>query len=507
MMNALRGLAGRVHWPGGRLRWQLARSYVLVTLVVALLFEFALVLSSYSQRQAFAGERPLMAEALEEVAAPQVEPYLDRAPPSRAALQLWVAGFLNTTISYTTAKSPASSATLASPLVVWVLDRQGHMVASAANLGATPEATALVTSLVASSEARAVVSAALAGDSEPAHLARAMPQDRTALAAPVRAPDGAVLGVLCDVEGYPHASFGLWDVVELTLFLGVLASLIGTAFGLVASRGIVRRLRRLARAAHTWSHGDFQVEVLDRSRDELGQLARDFNSMAEQLQAQFAARRELATVEERQRLARDLHDSIKQDVFAAALLVGAARTLLPPDQVQAQAYLAEAEALGEHTRQELTALIHELRPVALKGQGLVTSLGAYVRRWSLRTGIVVEIAAPNDLSVPAGVGLALLRVAQEALANSARHSHADQVSVGLGWENEGHLCLRVCDNGTGFDAAQAQGAGVGLASMRERVEALGGTFTISSGTAGSGTTVRACIPLGTPAPAQEEVGV
>jgi NarL family two-component system sensor histidine kinase LiaS len=502
MLKALHERLGHLRRPGGRLRWQLARSYVLVTLVVALLFECALVLSSYSQHQSFAGERPVLAEALAQVAAPQLVPYLDHDPPNGAALHLWLTGFLDESITY--ARSPSRTATLASPVVVWVLDRNGRMLASAAVGNGTPAAD--VAALLASPASRAVAAAALAGDSEPAHLARTLPQDRTALAAPILAPDDAVLGVLCDVEGYPHATFGLWDVVLLTLFLGGLASVIGTVFGLVASRGIVRRLGRLARAAHTWSRGELQVEVQDRSRDELGQLTRDLNSMADQLRALFTSRQELATVEERQRLARDLHDSIKQEVFATALLVGAARSLLPPDQVQAQAYLVEAEVLSEHTRQELTALIHELRPVALDGHGLATSLQEYAHRWSLRTGTAVETTAPSDLVVSAELGRALFRVAQEALANCARHSRADHVRVSLSRQNHRRLCLQVADNGTGFDVGRAQGTGIGLASMRERVEALGGTLTITSGTVGCGTTVRACVPLSILAQAQGEVG-
>lgn len=133
----------------------------------------------------------------------------------------------------------------------------------------------------------------------------------------------------------------LSGTVPLILFV----CLVGMVSGAWASRGVTRRLRQLAQAAHEWSHGAFSMTVPDPSRDELGQLARDLNQMAVQIQELLAVRQELAVVQERQRLARDLHDAVKQQVFAVRMAVGAAREqvqILP----QVEQILAEAERLA-----------------------------------------------------------------------------------------------------------------------------------------------------------------
>ena len=200
-------------------------------------------------------------------------------------------------------------------------------------------------------------------------------------------------------SGISHISLFLsifWDHLQASgLYFILLAGVVGTLTGLLITRNVTRRLRRITQAADAWSKGEFAVEVRDPTRDEIGQLGQDLNGMAEQLHTLLATREELATIEERNRLARDLHDSIKQNVFATALLVGAARTHLPPDTLPAQTYLAEAEALAEQTRQELTALIRELRPARLADKGLAVVLRDYAEDWSRRMGIAVAMHYPG----------------------------------------------------------------------------------------------------------------
>lgn len=281
----------------------------------------------------------------------------------------------------------------------------------------------------------------------------------------------------------------------------LLASVVGTLTGLLITRNVTLRLRRITQAADAWSHGEFAVEVRDPTRDEIGQLGQDLNGMAEQLHTLLATREELAAVEERNRLARDLHDSIKQNVFATALLVGAARSHLPPDTLPAQTYLAEAEALAHQTRQELTALIRELRPARLDDKGLAVVLREYADDWSRRMGIAVAMQIQGERVIALDIEEALFRVAQEALANIAHHSGAAHVTIQLIWD-DAQVRLTIADDGTGFDVANANGRGVGLASMHERVAAHNGSLQIAS--AAGATTVQASIPLhAAEKPAQE----
>ena len=278
------------------------------------------------------------------------------------------------------------------------------------------------------------------------------------------------------------------------LVFTLIAGFIGIVFSTLAMRGISSRLGRLARASNSWKQGNFAVNVNDRSDDELGQLARDFNRMAADLRALMQTRQELAALEERNRLARDLHDSVKQQAFAVSAQLSAARKMLHRDPVKTEERLAEAERLAEQLRQELSALVRELLPLDVLHKGLAASLQEYTSHWSRQNNIPVEIQAQptaGDGSVPSEMQLALFRVAQEALSNIARHSHASAVQINLEMDEQ-QVNLSIADNGQGFDPQQPAN-GYGLKSMRERLSALNGHLDIQS-VPGEGTIVQARCP-------------
>jgi NarL family two-component system sensor histidine kinase LiaS len=234
------------------------------------------------------------------------------------------------------------------------------------------------------------------------------------------------------------------------------------------------------------------VAIADASADELGLLSADLNQMALQVQTLLTTRRQLALLEERQRVARDLHDSVKQQTFAVTLLINAARKALDKDLTVAHTYLAEAEELSDQTRQELTVIIQEMRPLALLDRGLIVVLQEYVERWSHRNAIAAEVQfQQGEQALSPEIEEVLLRVTQEALANIARHSGAAQVRVELTSADE-QLSLHIRDNGHGFVVANASGKGLGLSSMRERVENVQGILRIESDA--SGTHIEACLP-------------
>jgi NarL family two-component system sensor histidine kinase LiaS len=278
---------------------------------------------------------------------------------------------------------------------------------------------------------------------------------------------------------------------SLLLFV-LIAGVAGTAFGYLAARGPVQRLNKLSEATRAWSQGDFTVSVDDPTGDELGQLAYRLNQMARQLEHLLDTQRELAVVEERNRLARDLHDSAKQQAFAAAAQVGAARALLKQDPDTAETYMEEAERLIYELRQELTALIQELRPAALEGKGLATAVREYGALWSRQSGIKHDVRISGERTLPLVIEQTLFRIMQEALANVSRHSEASNVAIGLDYVN-GHISLTVADDGRGFDINGEQ-TGIGLVSMRERAEVLGGTLSIES-SLNKGTTILCTIPV------------
>lgn len=263
----------------------------------------------------------------------------------------------------------------------------------------------------------------------------------------------------------------------IVFFIG--AGVVGLAFGVVTARSFVRRLQYIATAVEGWSQGDFSIFVRDSSRDELGQLAHRLNQMAQQLQHLLRTRQDLATLEERNRLARDLHDSIKQQVFAVSLHISTTKAFIGLNEQAARAQVTKAEELIRQAQRELTTLIRELRPVALEGRNLADATREYVRSWQEQTGIAVELEVAGEPEASPAIESAFFRIVQEALANVARHSQADRVQIRLVYAET--MQLTISDNGTGFDVQNRDHQGVGLSSMRERVQALGGHLNIQSG--------------------------
>ena len=206
----------------------------------------------------------------------------------------------------------------------------------------------------------------------------------------------------------------------------------------------------------------------------------------------FEQTKELAVVEERNRVARDLHDSAKQKAFAALAQLGAVNGILKKDPSDASAHLMEAENLVYEVIQELTFLIQEMYPMALKEKGLATTLREYVFEWENRNGVMINLNIQNPRRLDLEMEQAIYRMIQEALANVARHSQSDQVGVSLIYKTD-CVAVTVEDNGRGFDVNHKPG-GMGLRIIKERAESLGGEACVES-KQGVGTKVVITAPL------------
>jgi signal transduction histidine kinase len=276
-----------------------------------------------------------------------------------------------------------------------------------------------------------------------------------------------------------------------TLFLLIAAGLAGTYFGFLTAKGMVSRLQHVSVVADAWSKGDFSEFIKDPIRDEIGQLGQRLDRMAEQLKDLLKRRQEMAVSEERNRLARDLHDSAKQQALAASFQIGTALTLFESDAQTAKLHLDEAERLVDSVRKELTDLIHELRPQAMNGKDIAETINDYAIEWAHQSGIEVHV----DVQEPSGLSLevkqALFRILQESLANVARHSSAERVDVLLHVDEDIQLIVK--DDGHGFDMRVEHG-GMGLQFMRERAESLAGSLTVDS-MPGDGTCVSVTFPI------------
>jgi len=266
---------------------------------------------------------------------------------------------------------------------------------------------------------------------------------------------------------------------------------VAVLFLLLASRRLIRRVRRLEQAAVAVADGDYTVTLPASGRDEVGRLEANFTTMTRQLGSALAAERQRASADaraaERARIAREVHDTISQHLFGLRMIAAGICRADPGNQ-QARTI----EQISEEALRDMQALLIELRPASLDSAGLAPALQEICAGYHDRLGVTVD-ASLDDVTVPAPVEHALLRITQEACTNAVRHGNARRLTVSM-TRQDGHVELAVRDTGTGFDPA-APHSGSGLAHIRDRVAELGGTVDIDSAPGrGAALTVRVPVP-------------
>jgi signal transduction histidine kinase len=205
--------------------------------------------------------------------------------------------------------------------------------------------------------------------------------------------------------------------------------------------------------------------------------------------------RELSIVEERQRIARELHDAVTQKLFSLRLTADAAATLVVRDSARAVEELGTVRRLAAEVADELRAIVVGLRPVDLAGDGLDVALRKQAELLDRVHGAAVRFSGGPVPRLTAAAEGAAYRIAQEALHNALRHGSPSTVEIRLD-ASGGAVRLEVVDDGRGFDPGPAGAAGrLGLASMRDRARAAGGRLELRS-SPGAGTTVRLLLPVG-----------
>jgi signal transduction histidine kinase len=229
-----------------------------------------------------------------------------------------------------------------------------------------------------------------------------------------------------------------------------------------------------------------------RLKASLASLHEERMAMLRQQLAQVTATQE----EERRRIARELHDGVGPTLASLNLRLRTARKRLERDGHPVADEIEELADLVQASIQDIRRLIYDLRPTALDELGLMPALREYMARYQEEQSLEVALSLPEgDGRLPAPLETALFRVVQEALANVAKHARARRVEIGLTSDGEG-VTLRIADDGRGFDPkAPRSNTHLGLWSIRERVEQLGGQFEVES-SPGRGTTLRIVIPTG-----------
>ncbi len=301
---------------------------------------------------------------------------------------------------------------------------------------------------------------------------------------------------------------------SLAVYFGTLAlsSAVGLGIswwlcGLIA-RSYSQRLTRLRDASVAVSSGDYSVCIPLKDGDEIDQVGEHFMAMAAQLDDRVRELRELAewnallaeeasalaSLEERNRIARDLHDSVKQQLFGISLSAGAVEKLIEMEPDKAGKIIREIIGQTQDTQKELDEVIHHLRPPELGHKGLAAALKDLCFKWQAKTGIEVDVIISGTRELSLTTEYSFYRIAQESLNNIGRHSEASTVTIKFVCEMT-YAELTITDNGKGFDIHSGRRTqSIGLSVMKERAEMAGGFFSISS-VEGVGTRLTARLPV------------
>ncbi len=207
---------------------------------------------------------------------------------------------------------------------------------------------------------------------------------------------------------------------------------------------------------------------------------------------------QVAAMKERQRLAQELHDSVTQSLYSLTLFAEAGRDLARAGELErVEGYLTRLGEIAQHALKEMRLLVYQLRPLALQKEGLVGALQQRLDAVERRAGVEARLLVEELVELPAPVEEGLYRIAQEALNNALKHAAATSVTVYIRAEDE-RVELEVVDDGLGFDPdTVGDRGGMGLTSIRERAEKLGGSLTVLSAP-GEGTRVKVSVEVRTP---------
>ena len=327
-------------------------------------------------------------------------------------------------------------------------------------------------------------------------------------AVPIDLPD--VRWTLIAEEPASQAFAPVRDMQRRIAGWGILIAGVFFAAAWWLGRSVTQPVLELAAHARQLGAGDFSSHIPVRSADELGQLAGSFNRMADDLRTTTVSRDRLDEAHqklreltgrlidsqevERQRLARELHDDVTQRMASIAIEAGRLKLSPARDPAEWREGLERLQQEMARLSGDIHGLSRRLHPAVLDDLGLAAAIEGECRGFFERGGPPVDLAVdPGADSLPAETQLALYRVVQEALRNIARHAAAGEVSVTLRETAEG-VALTVSDNGRGFDrTAPEWRAGLGFASMEERMRHLGGSLRVESAP-GEGTRIVAELP-------------
>lgn len=265
-------------------------------------------------------------------------------------------------------------------------------------------------------------------------------------------------------------------LVVVALLMAVIVTLTWRQYALYTEKQLERLL--------------YDEQLLSENYKEMKRIDAYINALQDKNQRQIEHAQQLATknatereqslqevvIQERSRLARDLHDSVSQQLFAASMMMSAINETKDVEDKAVSQQLQTVENMIQQSQLEMRALLLHLRPVALKGKSLQEGINQFLQE--LEERIPIDLAENIEtFTVEKGIEDQLFRALQEALSNALRHAEPKSISVTL-IKRDHFIILRIHDDGKGFDLDEVQPGSYGLESMRERARDLGGNCKI-----------------------------
>ena len=457
------------------LRWKLALSYALITtlsLVLAEILVYTSIILLFSSH----GIQNAIARQVQHSVLPEIRPYLEQEPVNKQGIQAvlndWAQGGVSVGINgFFLEKGGVGLGAH-----VYVLDTAGHVVGCLPDCGNVQALHSLLQRYP------------FDGRSREARL-----QDKALSAYVFSIEDDAARRLGYFVLTFPTLHHLLLKMTNTILQSALLfyppILFLGLIFGWLVGGRLTRRLLPLRDMVNNWAKGNFAIRVQDDGGDEISEFARQLNWVADELETLIKMREMLAGLEERQRIARELHDSVKQRTFAVSLMLRNIQKTpgIPPDmKTKLESILTQVREI----QWELRLSIQQLHPHRLSTFDIYQALRSIQQRWQESArGTTIDVQAER-IALPPETVMSLYRIAEEAVSNAVRHSGASHITLGFR-RVDGGLELVIRDNGHGFDPDKVT-YGLGLHSMEERAGQIGAHFTIHSDA--SGTTVHVLIP-------------
>ncbi|MGP4061971.1 histidine kinase [Halobacillus sp. H74] len=294
----------------------------------------------------------------------------------------------------------------------------------------------------------------------------------------------------------------------IMLYLGI-GFFMAIYAGFKSSGDLKQRMDYISSMITQLARGKFSAKIYFNENDEIAGLGDELNELGEKLQQQKESLLKLAdekgelartahkaaTIEERQRLARDLHDAVSQQLFALTMMAQATEKVFEKNPSHAKEQLREITEMALQAQTEMRALLLHLRPVHLSGEPLTEGIASLVEELKKKCQIDFDLQMEEIHGLSRTIEEQLFRIIQEALSNILRHANATEVKVEVSRGGE-EVFLHIADNGVGFNTEEKKGnkTSYGLKTMKERCEEIGGTYALRS-RQGEGTHIDLRVPM------------